>query len=222
MKEVPERVEKRSSSSATTTAAAAAPVNSTAAKQTITSTSSSNSEKETRKDTKDREEREQRNRERDRERESSEKIITIKEKSSSKDSKRDKDDGDGGRKRDRGEKTRDRDRDRKYYSPVSPAYHANDRSTVDGAASPTFSPSSPMYVEHNERFHPDAYDERDRDLSSISNSSKGSNNRRSQDSPDERELVTKRRRIDGSKVNNFQHSINRNRLSCNIIHLEIK
>lgn len=164
-----------------------------------------------RKEPKEREERESRIREREqreqreqreRERESSEKVITIKEKSSSKDSKRDKDENDG-RKRDRGEKTRDRDRDRKYYSPVSPAYHSNDRSNVDGTASPGYTPSSPMYihsVEQNDRFYPDAYDERerDRDLSSISNSSKGSNNRRSQDSPDERDI--KRRRIESSKV----------------------
>lgn len=171
-------------------------------KQTITALSS-NSDKEVRKEPKEREERETRGRERERERESSEKVITIKEKSSSKDSKRDKEDGDG-RKRDRGEKTRDRDRDRKYYSPVSPApaYHSNDRSNADGTASPGYAPSSPMYIhsEQNDRFYPDGYDERerDRDLSSISNSSKGSNNRRSQDSPDERDI--KRRRIEGSKV----------------------
>lgn len=62
-----------------------------------------------------------------------------------------------------------------------------------------------MFVEHNDRYYPETYDERerDRDLSSISNSSKGSNNRRSQDSPEEREIGGKRRRIDGSKVCTF-------------------
>lgn len=154
-----------------------------------------------RKENKDREERESRGRDRERERESSEKVITIKEKSSSKESKRDKDDGES-RKRDRGEKRdrSERDRDRKYYSPVSPAYHANDRSNVDGEASPEY--VQQVYVPNEmNRFHPDAYDERerDRDLSSISNSSKGSNNRRSQDSPDERDSA-KRRRVENSKV----------------------
>lgn len=190
-----------SSSSSSSTA------NSVTVKQTISSLSS-NSDKEPRKDTKDREEREPRGRERerDRERESVEKVITIKEKGSSKDSKRDKDDGDG-RKRDRGEKTRERDRDRKYlsYDAHSPP-HLNDRSNMDGVSSPIYSPVSPMYVhEPNDRFHPDAYDdrERDRDLSSISNSSKGSNNRRSQESPDERDI--KRRRVEGSKVSKKFH-----------------
>lgn len=162
-----------------------------------------------RKENKEREERESRGSEKERERESSEKVVTIKEKSSSKESKRDKDDGEN-RKRDRGDKRSDRgERERKYYSPVSPAYHQNDRSNADGTASPMYSAPSPMYVhEQNDRFNADAYDERerDRDLSSISNSSKGSNNRRSQDSPDERDI--KRRRLDGSKVRIFILYIN--------------
>lgn len=198
-KEAPERAEKKP----ITLVSSSPSTNAVAPKQT-NSSSSSNSEKEARKEAKEREDREQREprelrgRERDRERESSEQTISAKEKSSSKDSKRDKDDGES-RKRDRSEKTRERERDRKYYSPVSPTYTAGH---ADGTQSPSWSPASQVYVfpEQNDRFHPDTYDERerDRDLSSISNSSKGSNNRRSQDSPDERDI--KRRRIDGSKV----------------------
>lgn len=132
------------------------------------------------------------------ERDSTEKVITIKEKGSSKESKRDsKEDGEI-RKRDRGEKRRDRERN-KITTP--PSYY-NDR-YAERAVSPSsyVTPAdAPMYVvESNDRFHDDNYDERDRDLSSISNSSKGSTNRRSQESPDaEREL--KRRRVDNSKV----------------------
>lgn len=202
-KEIAERNEKKSSSTTITlSSSSSSSANSVTVKQTNSSLNS-NPDKETRKDTKDREEREPRgrDRERERERESAEKVITIKEKGSSKDSKRDKDDSDG-RKRDRGEKTRERerDRDRKYLSYDSPPY-SNDRSNMDGVTSPVYSPVSPMYVhEPNDRYYPDAYDdkERDRDLSSISNSSKGSNNRRSQESPDERDI--KRRRVEGSKV----------------------
>lgn len=174
-------------------------MNSVTIKQSNSSTSN-NSEKEVRKEKVEREERESRGRERerDRERESTEKNVTIKEKSSSKDSKRDKDDGGESRKRDRGEKRSDRS-ERKYYNPVSPIHLSYQN--ADGVASPYYTPTSPMYApEPNDRFHPDAYDvgDRDRDLSSISNSSKGSNNRRSQDSPDDRDI--KRRRVDGSKV----------------------
>ncbi|XP_031624361.1 THO complex subunit 2 isoform X2 [Contarinia nasturtii] len=209
-KEVSERTEKRSTAT-TTSSSSSTSTNSVSIKQT-NSSSSNNSEKEVRKENKEREEREPRGRERERERDSTEKVIMIKEKNSSKDSKRDKDDGEI-RKRDRAEKRdrSDRDRDRKYYSPVSPAYHPNDRSNADGAASPEYTTASPMYVSQNElnRFHPDTYDERerDRDLSSISNSSKGSNNRRSQDSPDEREGA-KRRRVESLKKNNDDVIIN--------------
>lgn len=214
-KEPSERAEKRSA--ATASSSSLSSTNSVPVKQNNSSTNT-NSEKEVRKENKDREERESRGRDVKRERESSEKVITIKEKSSSKDSKRDKDDGES-RKRDRGEKRSDRDRsERKYYSPVSPAYHpldrsnagcsydTHDRSNGEGTSSPMYSPPSPMYVDQqNDRYYPDAYDERerDRDLSSISNSSKGSNNRRSQDSPDERDI--KRRRVDNSKVRFFEN-----------------
>lgn len=154
------------------------------------SSQSNNSDKAERKETKDREDRESRGRDRDRgERESIEKIVTIREKSSTKDSKRDKEENDS-RKRDRSEKVRDRER--KYYSPISPPTYHNDRS-VDGTTSPVYPSSPPKF------YAVDGYDDRDRDLSSISNSSKGSNNHRhSQDSPDERDI--KRRRIESSKV----------------------
>lgn len=173
------------------------------------STNSTNniSEKEQRKENKERE-REMREREKEKdkdkekEKESTEKVITIKEskRDSSKESKRDKDDGEIVRKRDRGEKRRDRERN-KIASP--PSYY-NDRYDDPRAVSPTFyDRRSPSYhpPDLNDRFHgTDGYnDERDRDLSSISNSSKGSTNRRSQESPDnEREL--KRRRLENSKV----------------------
>lgn len=166
-------------------------------------------EKEIKKENKERERDREREREkekekekekeRERERESSEKSVVVEKKSSSKDSKRgDKDDSEN-RKRERGEKRRDRKvvPSSPTY-PVSPTYHYNDGTPPD-----FYSPSSPRY-EPNDRFYSGGYvDEQrertDRDLSSISNSSKGSSNRRSQESPDhEREL--KRRRIDGSKV----------------------
>lgn len=92
-----------------------------------------------------------------RERESTEK--NFKEKSSSKESKRDKDENDGGRKRERGEKRRERERK---------------------------AMSSPTYIDPVEPYPNEQFEERerDRDLSSISNSSNGSTNRRSQESPD--------------------------------------
>lgn len=206
-----ERVEKRSSTITSNNASSSSSSNNAStSNNTVTikqsnSSTSTNSENEVRKESKDREERETRGRERERERESNEKVITIKEKSSSKDSKRDKDEGEG-RKRDRGENSkrgdREHNRDRKYYSPVSPVYHSNDHGNADGASSPNWAPSPSKYdPPQNDRFYSLAYDERerDRDLSSISNSSKGSNNRRSQDSPDDR-VDHKRRKVDGSKV----------------------
>lgn len=126
------------------------------------------------------------------------------EKKSSKESKRgDKDDAEP-RKRERGEKRRDR-----KVAPPSPTYPPN---------SPAYSPVSPRYnapspqayspvshYESNDRFYGEGYDDArhraDRDLSSVSNSSKGSTNRRSQESP-EHEREMKRRRIDGPKVRN--------------------
>lgn len=92
-----------------------------------------------------------------------------KERSSTKESKRDKDENDGGsRKRERGEKRRERER--KTISPV-PYF---DAAPID------------RYYSN------DQYDdrERDRDLSSISNSSNGSTNRRSQESPDHDRGIT--------------------------------
>lgn len=170
------------------------------------STNSTNniSEKEQRKENKERE-REIREREKEKEKESTDKVITIKEskRDASKESKRDKDEGEVIRKRDRGEKRRDRE---KHKITEPPSYY-NDRYDDPRAVSPQFyDRRSP---DPNDRFHgADGYnDERaDRDLSSISNSSKGSTNRRSQESPDnEREL--KRRRLENSKVNapNFVH-----------------
>lgn len=97
------------------------------------------------------------------ERESTTEKSVSKERSSTKESKRDKDENDGGsRKRERGEKRRERER--KTISPV-PYF---DAAPID------------RYYSN------DQYDdrERDRDLSSISNSSNGSTNRRSQESPD--------------------------------------
>lgn len=161
------------------------------------------SEKEQRKENKERErEIREREKEKEKEKESTEKVITIKEskRDSSKESKRDKDDGEIVRKRDRGEKRRDRERN-KIATP--PSYY-NDRYDDSRAVSPqSYDRRSPSYhpPDTNDRFHgADGYiDERDRDLSSISNSSKGSTNRRSQESPDnEREL--KRRRLENSKV----------------------
>lgn len=115
------------------------------------------------------------------ERESTTEKCVSKERSSTKESKRDKDDNDGGnRKRERGEKRRERERERKTISPA-----------------PYFDPA-PI-----ERYYStDQYDERerDRDLSSISNSSNGSTNRRSQDSPDhDRGTIVPVFRCDNSK-----------------------
>lgn len=83
------------------------------------------------------------------------------DKIANKESKRDKDDSENSRKRDRSEKRRDRER--KTISP--PPYY------------PERSSSQDRYYNDIERDH-------DRDLSSISNSSNGSTNRRSQESPD--------------------------------------
>lgn len=199
LKEPTERSEKKASiivASSSSSSSVASNTNNSV-KHSSSSSANNVSEKEQRKETKDRD----RDRsEREKERESTEKVIAVKEKT--KESKRDKEDGEI-RKRDRGEKRRERERN-KIATP--PSYY-NDRYD-DRAVSPSFYEAhghSPSYVEPNDRFHGDVYDERerDRDLSSISNSSKGSTNRRSQDSPDTTERELKRRRVDNSKVNHL-------------------
>lgn len=200
IKDATERTEKKSSSTLPIASSSVAN-NSIISLKHSTNSTNNISEKEQRKENKERE-REIREREKEKEKESTEKVITFKEskRDLTKESKRDKDDGEIIRKRDRGEKRRDRERN-KIATP--PSYYS-DRYDDPRAVSPQcYDRRSPSYhpPDPNERFHgADGYiDERDRDLSSISNSSKGSTNRRSQESPDnEREL--KRRRLENTKV----------------------
>lgn len=203
-KESTERSEKKSASalpvaSSSSSSTSSVATNSNSLVKNSTNSGYNISEKEQRKENK---EREKEIREREKERKSTEKVITIKEskRDSSKESKRDKDDGEIVRKRDRGEKRRDRERN-KIATP--PSYY-NDRYD-DHTLEYTYTPTTPTYVPTSPSYDGAAYTqvspryERDRDLSSISNSSKGSTNRRSQESPEnEREL--KRRRVDNSKV----------------------
>lgn len=200
-KDTTERIEKKLIS-AIPVASSSVATNSNSSVKHSTNSTNNISEKEQRKENKERE-REIREREKEKERESTEKVITIKEskRDSSKESKRDKDEGEIVRKRDRGEKRRDRERN-KIATP--PSYYS-DRYDDSRAVSPQFyNTRSPSYhpPDLNDRFHTaDGYnDERDRDLSSISNSSKGSTNRRSQESPEANERELKRRRLENSKV----------------------
>lgn len=212
LKETPERNDKKTA----TNSVAPVPTNNSSKPSSSTSQTSNNTDKEARKEAKEKE-REQRDRERgrdrerekerERERESSEKAIVV-EKKSSKESKRllEKEDGDT-RKRERGEKRRDRkvapSSPQYTPAPASPKYDAKYEPSTDytGTSYPQSPEYNPPHFEANDRFYDDGRHRADRDLSSVSNSSKGSTNRRSQESPDhEREM--KRRRIDGSKVFN--------------------